>query len=59
MIPLLVPRLVTLPKSARPERVASNAQVFDFSLSVDQLAMLDALDRGGDGAVTWNPVDAA
>ncbi|KAI0360893.1 Aldo/keto reductase [Trametes cingulata] len=49
---------VPLPKSARPERVESNAQVFDFEISPEDMAKLDALDKGKDGAVTWNPVDA-
>ncbi|KAH9894878.1 Aldo/keto reductase [Cubamyces lactineus] len=50
--------IVPLPKSARPERVASNANVFDFELSTEDMEKLDALDKGGEGAVTWNPVDA-
>ncbi|EPQ52901.1 Aldo/keto reductase [Gloeophyllum trabeum ATCC 11539] len=49
---------VPLPKSANPERVVANAQVFDFSLADEDVAKLDALDRGKAGAVTWNPVDA-
>ncbi|QWT17415.1 aldo/keto reductase [Collinsella sp. zg1085] len=35
---------VTMPKSSKLERIKSNAQVFDFELSIDDLAMLDALD---------------
>ncbi|KAI0373477.1 Aldo/keto reductase [Pilatotrama ljubarskyi] len=49
---------VPLPKSARPERVESNAQVFDFEISPEDMAKLDRLDKGKEGAVTWNPVDA-
>ncbi|KAI0780273.1 Aldo/keto reductase [Fomes fomentarius] len=49
---------IPLPKSSNPERVVSNADVYDFELSADDLATLDALDRGKDGAVSWNPVDA-
>ena len=47
-----------LPKSARPERVLSNSQVFDFEIVEEDMAALDALDRGKEGAITWNPVDA-
>lgn len=38
---------VVLPKSARPERIRANAQVFDFTLDDADLAALDALDRTG------------
>jgi diketogulonate reductase-like aldo/keto reductase len=34
-----------IPKSTRRERIEENAQIFDFSLSVEDLAALDALDR--------------
>jgi diketogulonate reductase-like aldo/keto reductase len=36
-----------IPKSTHRERIAENAQVFDFSLSAEDLAELDALDRTG------------
>ncbi|KAG6812022.1 hypothetical protein H0H92_004684 [Tricholoma furcatifolium] len=49
---------VPLPKSATPARIHSNAQVYDFELADEDVAALDALDRGKDGAVSWNPVDA-
>ncbi|KAI0633831.1 Aldo/keto reductase [Trametes polyzona] len=49
---------VPLPKSAQPSRVITNADVFDFEISEEDMKALDALDRGKDGAITWNPVDA-
>ncbi|KAF8170788.1 Aldo/keto reductase [Pholiota molesta] len=50
---------VPLPKSSKPERVVSNANVYDFELSPEQMARIDALDQGTAGAISWNPVDAA
>jgi 2,5-diketo-D-gluconate reductase A len=37
--------LPVIPKSTHRERIAENAQIFDFRLSADDLAALDALDR--------------
>jgi len=48
-----------LPKSATPSRVKSNAEVYDFELSTEEMAALDGLDKGDGGAITWNPVNAA
>jgi len=47
-----------LPKSATPSRIASNADVYSFNLSDEEMAKLDALDKAENGAVTWNPVNA-
>ena len=41
-------QLVVLPKSTHRERIAQNAEVFDFTLSGEDMAALDALD-GTDG----------
>ncbi|TDL19111.1 Aldo/keto reductase [Rickenella mellea] len=49
---------VPLPKSSKPERVISNADVYDFELSEEDMAKLDGQDRGKEGAISWNPVDA-
>ncbi|MBV8528193.1 MAG: aldo/keto reductase [Candidatus Dormibacteraeota bacterium] len=38
---------VVIPKSTHRERIAENAAVFDFTLTVEQMARLDALDRSG------------
>ncbi|KAG6842140.1 hypothetical protein C0991_001633 [Blastosporella zonata] len=45
-------------KSATPTRIHSNAEVYDFVLADEDVAALDSLDRGKDGAVSWNPVNA-
>ena len=37
--------LVVLPKSTHRERIVSNADVFDFELSDDEMTALDSLDR--------------
>ncbi|KAA1466487.1 Aldo/keto reductase [Dentipellis sp. KUC8613] len=49
---------IPLPKSVNPDRIKSNAQVFDFEISEADMKRLDALDRGKAGGVSWNPVDA-
>ncbi|KAL1878929.1 hypothetical protein Plec18167_004224 [Paecilomyces lecythidis] len=42
---------VPLPKSEDPGRIAANADVFDFEISADDLAVLDGLDQGSAGAI--------
>jgi diketogulonate reductase-like aldo/keto reductase len=37
--------LVVLPKSTHRNRIEENAQIFDFTLTADDMAQLDALDR--------------
>jgi len=38
--------LATIPKAASKDHIQANADVFDFALSDEQMARLDALDRG-------------
>lgn len=47
--------IIAIPKSARPERMAENLDIFDFALTDDELAAIDKLDRGPDGRVGPNP----
>mmetsp|Transcript_25021 Transcript_25021/g.83527 ORF Transcript_25021/g.83527 Transcript_25021/m.83527 type:complete len:303 (-) Transcript_25021:62-970(-) len=44
-----------LPKSASPERIRQNFELFHFELSDEDMAALDALDQGL--AVAWAPLD--
>lgn len=38
--------VVTIPKSVHKDRIITNAQIFDFELSAEDMALLDQLDRG-------------
>ena len=38
--------VTAIPKSVRKERISENANVFDFTLTVEEMAAIDALDRG-------------
>lgn len=37
--------VVTIPKSVRPERIEQNADIFDFELSQEEMAKIDALNQ--------------
>ena len=43
------------PKSNREERMRENLDIFDFALSSDAMARIDALDRGEAGRIGPNP----
>ena len=38
--------VVTIPKSTHSYRIAENAQIFDFELSLSDMNLLDALNKG-------------
>ncbi|KAL4964917.1 aldo/keto reductase family protein [Aspergillus stella-maris] len=42
---------VPLPKTDNPERIVSNADVFDFHISDDDFSVLNGLDQGSAGAI--------
>jgi len=50
---------IPLPKSDNHNRIRENADVYDFEISAEDMARLDALDQGGAGAISWNPVNVA
>lgn len=49
--------LIEIPKSVHRERIEENSRIFDFRLSSEQVARLDAL-RGGGSVSRWNPASA-
>lgn len=42
---------VPLPKTDNPDRIAANANVFDFHLQAEDMEILDSLDQGDAGAI--------
>jgi 2,5-diketo-D-gluconate reductase A len=46
---------IAIPKSARRDRMEENIKVFDFELTAEEMASIDALDRGESGRVGPNP----
>ena len=48
---------VTIPKSAKRERIVENAAIFDFELSAAQMSALDRFNE--ESHITWDPRDEA
>src|SRR6478609_711506 len=46
---------IVFPKSMREERMRENFDIFDFTLTQDEVAQISALDRGEDGRNGPNP----
>jgi 2,5-diketo-D-gluconate reductase A len=46
---------IVIPKSSRRERMEENLNVFDFELSAEEIATIDALDKSEGGRVGPNP----
>jgi 2,5-diketo-D-gluconate reductase A len=46
---------IIFPKSVTPERVKENADIFDFSLTADEVNRITALDKGEEGRTGPNP----
>jgi 2,5-diketo-D-gluconate reductase A len=46
---------IVFPKSTTPARIEENIQLFDFELDADQVARIDALDRGEAGRTGPHP----
>ena len=38
--------VVAIPRSSNPERLAQNIDIFDFTLTADEIAAISALDTG-------------
>jgi diketogulonate reductase-like aldo/keto reductase len=49
-------QVVVIPKSSRKERIRENSEVFDFSLSTDDMKALDAFNQGL--RTSWDPSTA-
>ncbi len=47
--------IITIPKSVHRDRIVENADIFDFTLSDEEMAQIDALDRGNDGRIGPHP----
>ena len=42
---MLQHKIVTIPKSAHKDRIQDNADIFDFEIEPEDMALIDGLDR--------------
>jgi putative aldo/keto reductase len=49
--------VVVIPKSVRPERIVENSEIFDFSLSENDMSVIAGLDTGKQLIFDYNKVD--
>jgi diketogulonate reductase-like aldo/keto reductase len=49
-------QVVVIPKSSRKERIRENSEVFDFSISAEDMKVLDSFNQGL--RTSWNPSTA-
>ena len=48
--------IVAIPKSSHKERMAQNFDIFDFSLSADEMALIANMNQHDTGTVNFNDV---
>ncbi|MBZ9936979.1 aldo/keto reductase [Mesorhizobium sp. BR1-1-16] len=47
--------IIAIPKSATPDRIRSNFEIFDFELTSDEMALIASLDKGEEGRTGSDP----
>ena len=47
--------IIAIPKTAKPERMVENLNVFDIALTAEEIASINELDCGPDDRVGPNP----
>ncbi|QPC81812.1 aldo/keto reductase [Phototrophicus methaneseepsis] len=47
--------VITIPKSANKDRIETNADIFDFELTDEDIAVIETLDKGEEGRIGPNP----